>query len=109
MKSKTFLSSKAHDILNLNKFVTPAFICLFVAALHYFCLPQTRRQLGSIDPYLYTSLSLNYEELLGRFGPTYYATRLAAIAPISLFYQLFGFEFGFLLLRVLHLRDTPFF
>jgi hypothetical protein len=74
---------------------------VLISALHWFSLPQTRMQIGTIDPYLYTSLSLDYKEMLGRFGTTYYASRVAAIFPMALFYKIFGPEQGFILLRIL--------
>jgi len=84
---------------SLNLF--PFAICLLVSTLHWITLPQTRIQLGGIDAYLYTSLSLDYKELLERFGTTYYASRVAAIFPMALFYKIFGLDHGFILLRIL--------
>ena len=53
-----------------NENLILALVCLLVATINWLCLAQKRYQLGHIDSYLYTSLSLDYEELLGRFGPT---------------------------------------
>jgi len=90
--------------LNLFTFV----ICLLVSTLHWIALPQPRIQLGSIDAYLYTSLSLDYKELLERFGTTYYASRVATIFPMALFYKAFGLDHGFILLRILVSAFTGF-
>lgn len=91
----------ANKAIQKNDNLFSALVCLLVATINWLCLAQNRYQLGSIDPYLYTSLSLDYDELLGRFGPTYYATRVAVIAPMSAFYHLFGLEHGYILLRIL--------
>ena len=86
-----------HISANLLAFV----VCLLVSTLHWINLPQPRIQFGYIDPYYYTSLSLDYKGLLERFGATYYASRMAAIFPMALFYKIFGLDHGFILLRVL--------
>ena len=93
------------ELRNIKIFLFPNFFVfsalVLISALHWFSLPQTRMQFGTIDPYLYTSLSLNYKEMLGRFGTTYYASRVAAIFPMALFYEIFGPDKGFILLRIL--------
>lgn len=100
---KKLNKQKSKPLIKLKiKSCIPGFICLLVAAIHWLFLPQKRFQLGGIDAYLYTSLSLDYAEMLGRFGPTYYATRLAVIAPMGVFYRIFGLEYGFILLRVIY-------
>jgi hypothetical protein len=59
----------------------------------------TLNQAGLIDPYLYVGYTNDYAGLLERFGPTYYADRIAYIFPARAFNYLFGLEVGYFALR----------
>jgi len=94
--SKKFLkkiSSRSQALPTFFSFVLSTFFWGFF-------ISQPRCQIGTIDSYLYTALSLNYLDSVERFGSTYYATRIAAILPQKLFYQWLGIEWGFLCLRI---------
>ena len=59
----------------------------------------TLNQAGLIDPYLYVGYTNDYAGLLERFGPTYYADRIAYIFPARAFNYLFGLEGGYFAFR----------
>src|ERR1700678_87321 len=60
---------------------------------------STLNQAGLIDPYLYAGYTNNYIGLLQRFGPNYYADRIAYIFPARAFNYLFDQEDGYLAFR----------
>src|SRR5579883_1984562 len=62
-------------------------------------LPNILIQAGLIDPYLYTGYIFNYEELVQRYGRTYYSTRIAFLYPDKFFVYLFGEYWGYILFR----------
>ncbi len=72
----------------------------FLAA---FLIPNPYDSPGFLDPYIYTGYTLNFSELVNRYGPYYFSYRLAHIAPLWFFRTLFGDGFGFALLRVAEL------
>ncbi len=59
----------------------------------------TLNQAGMIDPYFYVGYTNDYAGLLERFGPTYYADRVAYIFPARAFNYLFGPEGGYFAFR----------
>lgn len=71
-------------------------LCLI--ALPFFAILATGSYFshaGAIDPWIYTGLIHNYDDVVDRIGPTYYAARIAHIAPASLFHALLGNAWGF--------------
>jgi hypothetical protein len=58
-------------------------------------------QNGSIDPYVYTGYIHNFQDLLERYGPTYYGVRFGHILPARMLVALFGAIPGYLLWRYL--------
>lgn len=74
--------------------------CLGLPLLAFLALPSPFNQAFANDPYLYTSLIHDYRAILERYGPTYYATRIAFIGPSAAFQSIFGPEIGYLALRV---------
>ena len=62
-------------------------------------LPSYYWSVTDIDPWIYTGLIHNYDEIVDRFGPTYYAARIAHIYPSIFFNALFGEDLGFYAVR----------
>lgn len=90
---------------SLRVFFNPKFaytlgICLGLPLLVVWLVPSSLNQADHLDPSLYSALMHNYGELLQRFGPTYYANRIAHIFPATLFLSLFGDEVGYFLHHV---------
>jgi len=56
-------------------------------------------QKAMIDPYVYTGYIHNFQDLIARYGLTYYSVRFGLIVPGQLFARLFGDEGGYLILR----------
>ncbi len=54
----------------------------------------------SIDPWLYTALWTNFDQIQSAFGSTYYASRLPWIVPGYLANQLFDPETAYLIVHV---------
>ncbi len=52
-----------------------------------------------LDPYLYTGYIHNFQDLLARYGLTYYSVRFGMIVPAQWFTHLFGPEGGYFTLR----------
>lgn len=52
-----------------------------------------------LDPYIYTAYAHRFEDLVARYGLTYYSVRFGIIAPSRLFTDLFGPEGGYFMLR----------
>lgn len=72
----------------------------FLAA---FLIPNPYDSPGFLDPYIYTGYTLNFSELVNRYGPYYFSYRLAHLAPLWFFRALFGDGLGFALLRMAEL------
>ncbi|HET9385951.1 MAG TPA: hypothetical protein VFO67_12445 [Gemmatimonadales bacterium] len=58
-------------------------------------------QNGFIDPYVYTGYIHNFQDLLERYGPTYYSVRFGHILPARMLAALVGALPGYLLWRYL--------
>jgi hypothetical protein len=56
-------------------------------------------QIGSLDPFFYTSLILDFRDWVARYGDEYYTLRLAHIAPAALLTMLLGPVAGYLAYR----------
>lgn len=52
-------------------------------------------QIGFLDPWLYTGYIHNFDELISRFGLTYYSVRFGLIVPHYVSAKLFGPESGY--------------
>jgi len=52
-----------------------------------------------LDPYIYTGYINDFQDLMARYGVTYYSVRFGLIVPGQLFTHLFGAEGGYLALR----------
>jgi hypothetical protein len=52
-----------------------------------------------LDPYVYTGYIHNFQDLMARYGVTYYGVRFGLIVPAQWFAQLFGPEGGYFALR----------
>jgi len=65
-----------------------------------FLIPNPYDSAGFLDPYIYTGYTLNFSELVNRYGPYYFSYRLAHIAPLWFFHTFFDDGLGFALLRM---------
>lgn len=72
----------------------------FLAAV---LIPNPYDSPGFLDPYIYTGYTLNFSELVNRYGPYYFSYRLAHLAPLWFFRTVFGDGLGFTLLRMAEL------
>ena len=82
---------------------------LFVLSVALLILKITHNillQAGGLDPFFYTSYIQNYSDLLNRYGPTYYSSRVAHLYPSGLITRLFGAEPGYLVYRFLLLSTA---
>ena len=81
----------------------PAILLLLIAipALCLWMTPDIQTQIGSIDTFVNTGYIHNSHSLVQRFGETYYALRVAAIAPQKLVFRLLSPETGFVAVRYL--------
>lgn len=61
--------------------------------------PCNLLQNNFLDPYVYTGYIHNYQDLIERYGRTYYSCRLAFIYPARVLVSIFGSEFGYLIFR----------
>lgn len=52
-----------------------------------------------LDPYVYTGYIHNFDDLMARYGLTYYSVRFGLIVPAQWFARLFGVEDGYLAFR----------
>lgn len=70
---------------------------LLLPAFVYATAPTTYlgNNSGWLDPFIYTSLIYDYQNLLDRFGGTYYASRIGHIFPGAFFEGVFGAYWGF--------------
>lgn len=75
-------------------------ICVGLPLLAVWLVPSSLNQADYLDPSLYSALIHNYGELIERFGPTYYSTRIAFIFPAKAFYALFGDHAGYFIFHV---------
>jgi hypothetical protein len=69
------------------------FICfsfLIGCAHWYFRGKGAQLNMGYIDPNVYSGLAFNYRDIVAEAGPTYYASRIMHILPLSLACDLFG-------------------
>lgn len=80
---------------------------LFVAAMTAVSLSTVGqfylREIGLIDPWLYTALINDYFSLVDRYGATYYASRIGHIWPAAVAEFFFGLQWGALLYKYLML------
>lgn len=58
---------------------------------------------GALDPFVYTGYIHSYDDLVERYGPTYYGSRIAFIFPARFFNWLFGDLAGYEVYRYLTL------
>lgn len=81
--------------------ITAAILALPILALlgaaSYYTMP------AAIDPWIYTGLIHNYDDIVDRIGPTYYAARIAHVFPAMFLENVFGEHAGFIILRFLKL------
>src|SRR5688572_30912076 len=56
-------------------------ITAVVAAGYWATQPPLYNPAGSIDPWLYTALFINFDQIYAAFSETYYPTRLPLIVP----------------------------
>jgi hypothetical protein len=56
-------------------------------------------QIGGLDPFFYTSLVLDLQDWVARYGDTYHSLRLAHIAPAAVLVRCFGPVAGYLAYR----------
>lgn len=75
-------------------------VCIGMPCVVIASVPSQINQADFLDPLLYSALTLDYGELIDRFGLTYYATRISYIFPAKLFSFLFGWETGYLVFRM---------
>jgi hypothetical protein len=68
-------------------------------------------QNGLVDPYVYTGYINNFEDLVQRYGVTYYSVRFGLIAPAELAAAMFGPVGGYFVLRYVYalLAGVPFY
>jgi len=79
----------------------PAVSLVAIPALCLWTTPNILTQASFVDPYIYTGYIYNSASLVSRFGTTYYALRVAAIAPQQLAHWLLGPEAGYAVMRYL--------
>lgn len=71
--------------------IVSALVLAFISGVS---LPSSDGPAGSIDPWVYTGLIMDYRQIMDRFGATYYAARIGHIIPAQLFDLWFGVEVG---------------
>jgi len=84
---------------NYRIFLSALAVSGFLTALGLLAAPPFTAPLGSIDPWVYTGLAFDYDQLVDRFGPTYYASRVVHIFFVHFFDKFFGQPFGVILLK----------
>jgi hypothetical protein len=81
-------------IMRRSPVVADGLIGIALAALLLLVHHGALDQIGELDAWVYTGLSLDFRAIAERFGPTYYSLRVAHILPASAFYHLLGLEAG---------------
>ncbi len=89
-QSKTVLFSQAAPFI-AAVLVLPAIVLAAYGSTFF--------QAGFVDPWVYTGLAHNYDDVVDRVGPTYYAARIAHIYPTMFFEHFLGDRLGFFGLR----------
>lgn len=79
---------------------TPFLLIPFVVLL---LVRNDLNQAGFFDPFIYTAYIHDYADLVGRYGRTYYSTRLAHILPNAAAVALFGERAGYYIIRYIQL------
>lgn len=72
-----------------------------LAAFAVLTIPSPLNHFSTLDPIAYQSYIHDYQYMVGIYGYTYYAIRVAWIIPATLFQHLFGDATGYLLVRIL--------
>jgi hypothetical protein len=93
-------NGQSHSKKVLFAQVTPFIAAVLVLpAIVLAAYGSTFFQAGFVDPWVYTGLAHNYDDVVDRVGPTYYAARIAHIYPTMFFEHLLGDRLGFYGLR----------
>jgi hypothetical protein len=78
-----------------------AFLLVLPVAAFWLLNFRPMVQNGSIDPYVYTGYIHNFEDLIERYGPTYYGVRFGHILPSRMLAALLGAIPGYFVWRYL--------
>ena len=73
-----------------------AYVALLPVALFLAYEVSPINQAGFLDPWLYTGFINNFEDLVARYGLTYYSVRFGLIFPHYILAQVFGPVAGYL-------------
>ena len=72
---------------------------LLIPLLILLLVPSILNQAGGLDAFVYTAYIHDYADLVGRYGRTYYSTRLSHILPNAAAASLLGDQAGYYFIR----------
>ena len=78
-----------------------AYVALLPLALFFAYRVSPINQLGTLDPWLYTGFISNFDDLVARYGLTYYSVRFGLIFPHLLLAKALGPFAGYLVFSYL--------